>query len=153
MMAAWALSTKNLQASSRCLWTWVSTMKLVTRRLLLTECTIWREDAFFSGSGHFNSIWQLLLFQDNPVTVSCYRQEWGWGYQRPRFGGLLKLGGDVVMLAPGARAQMSFRGRNLRSCYFRSLWDPNGVGVMQERGRKRKRRGKKMSSVDTKAIG
>lgn len=37
---------------------------------------------FFSRSGNFNSIWQLLHFQDNPVTVSGYRQGWGSGTER-----------------------------------------------------------------------
>lgn len=73
-------------------------MESVTCRLLLTECTIWTEDAFFSRSGNFNRIWQLLRFQDNPVTVSGYKQGWGRGLQRQWFGGLWKLGGDVVML-------------------------------------------------------
>lgn len=55
-------------------------MERVTWGLLWSECTIWREDAFFfSGSGNFNSIWQLLGCQDNPVTVSGYGQGWGTG--------------------------------------------------------------------------
>lgn len=54
-------------------------MELVTWRLLLTECKIWKENAFFSRPGNFNSVWQLLHFQDNPVTVSGYRQGWGSG--------------------------------------------------------------------------
>lgn len=66
----------------------------------------------FPRSGNFNSIWQLLHLQDNPVTISGYRQRQGWRCWRQWFGGLLKLAEDV-MLASGAQAQMSFRGRNL----------------------------------------
>ena len=148
-MNKWALSTKSLQASSRCLETWAHgighTDASVNRtRNLERRC-------IFSRSGNFNSIWQLLRLQDNPVTVSGYGQESGWGYQRRWFG---DLGGDVVMLAPEPTwAQISFRGRNLWSWYFRSLKDLNGVGVRKEREREKVKRDEKMSFVDTKAIG
>lgn len=58
------------------------------------------------------------------------------------FGGLLELGGDAVMLAPEAWAQISFRGINLWLCYFRSRKDLSGVGVMKE-GREKEKENKK----------
>lgn len=147
-MNKWALSTESLQASSRCLTTWAhgtGHMDASVNRMHNLE-----RRCIFSRSGNFNSIWQLPRFQDDPVTVSGYGQERGWGYQRRRFG---DLGGDVVMLAPGTWAQISFRGRNLWSWYFRSHKDLNGMGVRREREREKAKRDEEMSFVDTKAIG
>lgn len=47
---------------------------------------------YFSRSGNFNSIWQLLHFPDNPVTVSGYGQGWGAGVPKARLWSLAEIG-------------------------------------------------------------
>lgn len=86
----------------------------------------------FSRSGESNSVWQLLHFQDNPVTFLVVGRG-GRGVPKKMVGSLLKSGGGVVVLAPEVRAQMSFRRRNLGLCDFWSLKDRHGVGVRKEK--------------------
>lgn len=117
---------------------WSEHMEMVTRKLLLTECTIWREDGLFFVFFLFFSFFlqglEILAVSGSyfvfKIILSLFLViGWGRGWEGSCFGGLLKLGGDVVMLAPA--------GRDQRSCHFRSLEDRTGVGVMRERGREK----------------